>query len=248
MTKYFLQSAALLTAVLILAPLIVQAEEVSAELQAVRDSISLKFAEIAPEDILDSPIDGWYTVRKGAIIAYVSGDGRYLLQGDLIDLQSNANLSEESRNDARAKLMSTISEDDMIIFAPEKVEHVVSVFTDIDCTFCRRLHSQIDEYMANGIEIRYLLYPRNGPTSASWAKAESVWCADNRNEALTMAKQDEEYPTHTCDSSIVSRHYAMGQNVGLRGTPAIVLEDGTLFSGYLQPDQLKKAIIGAGGR
>jgi thiol:disulfide interchange protein DsbC len=126
------------------------------------------------------------------------------------------------------------------------VQHSVSVFTDIDCTFCRRLHSQIDDYMDQGIEIRYFLYPRNGPTSPSWAKAEKVWCADDRNEALTLAKLDKEYPTHTCDSSIVSNHYLIGQDVGLRGTPAIVLDDGTLFSGYLPPAQLKEAIVASG--
>jgi thiol:disulfide interchange protein DsbC len=100
--------------------------------------------------------------------------------------------------------------------------------------------------MEQGIEIRYFLYPRNGPTSASWAKAENVWCANDRNEALTLAKLDQEYPTHTCDASIVSTHYAIGQDVGLRGTPAIVLDDGTLFSGYLPPEKLKQAIIAAG--
>ncbi len=235
-----------LTAVLLFVSVPVSAEEVSAELQAVRDTVSEHFAEIGAEDIFESPIDGWYTIRKGAIIAYITGDGRYLLQGDLIDLEDNSNLSEQSRNEARGKMMTAVPNEDLIVFTPEKVEHTVSIFTDIDCTFCRRLHAQIDQYMAQGIEIRYFLYPRNGPTSPSWATAESVWCADDRNEALTLAKLDQEYPTHTCDSSIVSNHYAIGQDVGLRGTPAIVLDDGTLFSGYLPPDQLKQAIVAAG--
>jgi len=164
------------------------------------------------------------------------------LQGDLIDLENNSNLSEKSRNEARVNMLSAVSTDQLIVFSPDEVEYAVSVFTDIDCTFCRRLHSQIDEYMAQGIEIRYLLYPRNGPTSPSWAKSENVWCADDRNEALTLAKLDKEFPTRTCDASIVSKHYLIGQDVGLRGTPAIVLHDGTLFSGYMPPVQLKQAI------
>jgi thiol:disulfide interchange protein DsbC len=235
-----------LTAVLLFVSVPVSADEVSAELQLVRDTVSEHFAEIGAEDVFESPIDGWYTIRKGAIIAYITGDGRYLLQGDLIDLENNANLSEQSRNDARVIMMSAVPNEELIVFTPENVEHTVSIFTDIDCTFCRRLHAQIDQYMAQGIEIRYFLYPRNGPTSPSWAKAESVWCADDRNEALTLAKLDQEYPSRTCDSSVVSNHYAIGQDVGLRGTPAIVLDDGTLFSGYLPPDQLKQAIVDAG--
>ncbi|MCZ6826025.1 MAG: DsbC family protein [Gammaproteobacteria bacterium] len=247
MTKISVAAGVLLTAGLLLVSMPIQADdEVSAELQKVRDTVSEKFAEIGAENVFESPIDGWFTVRKGAIIAYISADSRYLLQGDLIDLENNTNLSEQARNDARAIMMSAVSDEEVIIFTPDEVEHTVSVFTDIDCTFCRRLHAQIDQYMEQGIEIRYFLYPRNGPTSASWAKAENVWCANDRNEALTLAKLDEEYPTHTCDASIVSTHYAIGQDVGLRGTPAIVLDDGTLFSGYLPPEKLKQAIIAAG--
>ena len=246
MHQLLLKAGTVLTAALLFVSVPVLAEEVSAELQAVRDTVSEHFAEIGAEDVFESPIDGWYTIRKGAIIAYITADGRYLLQGDLIDLENNANLSEESRNDARVIMMSAVPNEELIVFTPENVEHTVSIFTDIDCTFCRRLHAQIDQYMEQGIEIRYFLYPRNGPTSPSWAKAESVWCADDRNEALTLAKLDQEYPSRTCDSSIVSSHYAIGQDVGLRGTPAIVLDDGTLFSGYLPPEQLKQAIVDAG--
>lgn len=213
-----------------------------AELQHVRETVSGMFSGIEADDVFASEIDGWYTIRKGAIIAYISGDGRYLLQGDLIDLKESTNLSEKSRNGARAKMMSAVPEKELIVYTPETVRHTVSVFTDIDCTFCRRLHSQLDDYMAEGIEIRYFLYPRNGPTSESWVKAQNVWCADNRNEALTLAKLDKTFPMHECDSSVVSSHYAIGQDVGLRGTPAIVLEDGTLFSGYLPAKQLTEAI------
>ena len=213
-----------------------------AELEHVRETVSGMFSGIEADDVFASEIDGWYTIRKGAIIAYISGDGRYLLQGDLIDLKNSTNLSEKSRNGARAKMMSAVPQDELIVYTPETVRHTVSVFTDIDCSFCRRLHSQLDDYMAEGIEIRYFLYPRNGPTSESWVKAQNVWCADNRNEALTLAKLDKTFPMHECDSSVVSSHYAIGQDVGLRGTPAIVLEDGTLFSGYLPAKQLTEAI------
>ena len=214
----------------------------AAELQHVRETVASMFDGIDEEDIFPSDVDGWYTIRKGAIIAYISGDGRYLLQGDLIDLAEQVNLSEKDRNAARMKMMTSVDDDQAIVFTPDVVRHTVSIFTDIDCTFCRRLHNQIEEYMDEGIEVRYFLYPRNGPTSPSWAKAEQVWCSDNRNEALTLAKLDKTFPTRDCDSSIVSNHYSMGQDVGLRGTPAIVLEDGTLFSGYLPPQQLTEAI------
>lgn len=218
------------------------AAEADAELERVREKVSAKFDEIEPQHVVPSPIDGWYTVRKGAIVAYISADGRYLLQGDMIDLDRQANLTEEARNDARREMMAAVPDDDTIVFAPEEVKHTVSVFTDVDCTYCRRLHREIDEYNAKGIAVRYLLYPRNGPSSPSWAKAERVWCAADQNQALTLAKRDEKFESRSCGTPMVGKHYAMGQDVGLRGTPAIVLEDGTLLSGYLPPERLAAAL------
>lgn len=208
------------------------------ELLAAREIIAEKFSEIRPENVQKSPVDGWYTVRRGAMIAYVTGDGRYLLQGDLVDTEQQVNLTEKERDKARVEMMASVDEAHSITFSPKNVQHRVSVFTDIDCGYCRRLHAQIDQYLEKGIEVRYLLYPRNGPRSPSWTKAEQVWCADNRNEALTLAKLDKDFETQSCDSPTVSTHYALGQDVGLRGTPAIVLEDGRLVSGYLPPDGL----------
>jgi thiol:disulfide interchange protein DsbC len=220
----------------------VAAADEAAELEHVRDKVSGIFKEIEPEHVRKSPVEGWYTIRKGAIIAYISSDGRHLLQGDLIDLDAEVNLSELDRNEARLDLLGAISTDDMIVFRPETVKYTVTVFTDIDCTYCRRFHSQIEDYLAQGIEVRYLLYPRNGPAAESWAKAEQVWCADDRNEALTLAKLGRQVETRSCDASIVHKHYAAGQDVGLRGTPAIVLQDGTLVSGYLPPMELTQAL------
>ncbi len=214
------------------------AAEDDAQLELVRKKVDEMFDMIEPEDVKASPVDGWYTIQKGAITAYISGDGRYLLQGDLIDLENQLNLSEVSRTEARRELMATVSDDEVIKFTPSEVKYSVAVFTDVDCTYCRRLHSQIEEYMAHGIEIRYLLYPRNGPASKSWNTAEEVWCANDRADALTLAKLDRAFESSKCDSHIVQDHYVIGRDVGLTGTPAIVLDDGTLIGGYLPPDQL----------
>jgi thiol:disulfide interchange protein DsbC len=204
-----------------------------------RERVAELFESIAPENVKSSPIDGWYTIQKGSLVAYISKDGRYLLQGDLIDLDTKVNLSEESRTDARRELMSRVPDNEVILFSPDEVKYSVTVFTDVDCTYCRRLHSQIEEYMANGIEIRYLLYPRGGPASASWNTSEAVWCARDRSEALTLAKLDREFESSSCDASIVQDHYILGQEVGLAGTPAIVLDDGEMIAGYMPPDALK---------
>jgi thiol:disulfide interchange protein DsbC len=209
-----------------------------AALEEVRAKMNAMFEEIKPENVDRSPIDGWYTVSKGSVVAYVSEDGRYLLQGDLIDLDSQVNLSEKTRSDARRQVLASIADDQTIMFSPADVKHTVTVFTDVDCTYCRKLHGQMDEYLAEGIAIRYMLYPRNGPASRSWSTSEDVWCASDRNLALTAAKLDRDFKTNKCDASTISKHYMLGQNVGLSGTPAIVFDDGTMISGYLPPASL----------
>ena len=209
-----------------------------AALEDVRAKMSTMFESIEPENINRSPVDGWFTIHQGSIIAYVSEDGRYLLQGDLIDLDNQVNLSEQRRNTTRRDLLATLGDDDAILFSPTEVKHSVTVFTDVDCAYCRKLHSQIDEYMDKGIEVRYLLYPRNGPASKAWSTSEEVWCAKDRGEALTLAKLDREFETSQCDASAITNHYGLGRDIGLSGTPAIVLEDGTMIAGYLPPAQL----------
>ena len=214
------------------------AEDADAGLQDVRAKMSAMFDSIDPENINASPVEGWYTIQQGPIVAYVSEDGRYLLQGDLIDLDLQVNLTERSRSTARRDLIAEVSDDEAILFSPVDIKHSVTVFTDIDCTYCRKLHSQIDQYLEQGIQVRYLLYPRNGPASKSWSTSEDVWCADDRNQALTAAKLDRKFDTSQCDASMITEHYGVGRDIGLSGTPAIVLDDGTLIAGYLTPAQL----------
>ena len=221
------------------------AAETDPQLEAVRAKVSSLFEAIDPEHVNPSPIEGWYIVQKGPIVAYISADGRYLMQGDLIDLDLQVNLTEQSRNSVRRELVASLEDDDSILFSPAEPKYSVTIFTDIDCTYCRRLHAQINEYMDLGIAVRYLLYPRNGPASRAWTKSEDVWCAQDRNQALTAAKLDRDFETTKCDASMINKHYALGQGVGLSGTPAIVFDDGTLVGGYLPPAALSARLESA---
>jgi thiol:disulfide interchange protein DsbC len=237
-------SLAIVACIVFLASAGACAADADAELEKVRTKVSTLFDSIEPQHVNKSPVDGWYTVQKGSIVAYISADGRYLLQGDLIDLDRQVNLSEESRTEARRELVAGLDDEESILFAPAEPRHSVTIFTDIDCTYCRKLHSQIDEYLEQGIAVRYVLYPRNGPASRAWTTSEDVWCARDRNRALTAAKLDREFETSKCDASMVTRHYSLGRDIGLTGTPAIVLEDGTLIGGYLPPAALSARIGG----
>lgn len=192
-----------------------------------------------PEELHASPIAGMYELARGTDIAYVSADGKYAIAGDLYELATDQNLTENARRAERTKLLASVPESQMVVFSPKDPKYTVSVFTDVDCTYCRKLHSQIADYNRLGIRVRYMFFPREGPDTESWAKAEQVWCSPNRNEALTRAKLDESIPgPKHCAGSPVAREYALGQDVGVRGTPAIVLDDGEMLPGYLPPAML----------
>lgn len=196
------------------------------------------FPEVRSEQISPSPIPGLYELRVGPQIAYVSADGRYLVRGDIIDVMSDANVSEERRAGARLAAIDDIGEARMIVFTPRQVKHTISVFTDVDCGYCRKLHREIGEYMARGIRVRYLFFPRSGPNTEGWAKAEKVWCSADRADALTRSKRGEVLATKACSPTPVRDHYSLGLSFGVTGTPAIITDTGELVPGYVPAAEL----------
>jgi thiol:disulfide interchange protein DsbC len=219
--------------------------EPSAE-QAVRERLQKAFPGNPVTDVRKSPMKGIYEVSIGGEVAYVSEDGKYLLHGDLLDIGSQKNLTEERRQAARSKLLTRIGEQDMIIFSPKKPKYTVTVFTDIDCGYCRVLHKDMKGYEEQGIAIRYLFFPRAGLNSESARKADAVWCAKDRRDALTRAKQGESLPPGKCKTPVAA-HYQAGVDIGVRGTPAIVTQDGRMIPGYQPPAELRKTLDSAGG-
>ena len=192
----------------------------------------LKFGEITP-----SPVPGLYEVVLGHKLAYVTENGRYLMQGTLIDIEMQKDLTEPRVNAIKSKAITSLNEEMMVIFGPEKAKHNVTVFTDIDCGYCRKLHSEIDQYMEQGIRIRYLFYPRAGIGNSSYAKAVSVWCADDRKAAMTKAKSGEPIENRECENPVQS-DMALGEQMGVSGTPALVLDSGKMIPGYVPADRL----------
>lgn len=214
----------------------VLAEEVS---EADKARILSALPELAGSTVQPSPIEGMYEVMFSGQILYVSEDGQYLLQGDLFDVVKEVNVTEERRQTLRQLAVAEVNEADMIVFSPEEVKHTVTVFTDIDCGYCRKLHREMSGYNERGIEVRYMSFPRNGPDTAGWFKAENVWCSKDRNDALTRAKAGEEVLVDECESIVtVTDQYNLGRTLGIRGTPAIILENGQLLPGYVAPNEL----------
>ena len=191
-----------------------------------------------PEELRASAVPGVWELTRGADIVYVTGDGKYAFTGDLVELANNNNLTEQHRRELRVKAIGNFPESEMLIFGPKDPKYTVTVFTDVDCPYCRKLHSQMAAYNRLGIRVRYVLYPRTGPSTESWTKAEQVWCSGDRNAALTRAKLGEELKAKPCADNPVARSYALGQEFALEGTPAIIMPSGEMLPGYVPPDVL----------
>ena len=234
----------LLVIVLLSASTVVQSEGETRNTAEIEKVLARLFPGTSPDSIGESNISGLYEVVYGAQVAYISGDGRFVFKGDILDLQKGENISEKSRRGARLEILSTISEKDMIIFAPEKPKHTISIFTDIDCGYCRKLHSEIQNYNKLGIGIRYLSYPRSGIGSPSYNKAISVWCSKDRKQSITEAKAGQAIssPAENCDSKIIERQIVVAEKVGIQGTPLIVLEDGGMLPGFVPPQKLLEVL------
>lgn len=201
---------------------------------AVRSAVLKAVPGAVIDNIKPSVIPGYREVAIGGHVVYVSADGKYLMQGSLIDLGSRNNLTEASEGVLRRAVLDAVPRDRRIIFSPAKPKYRITVFTDIDCGYCRKLHAQIGDYMKAGISVEYLFFPRAGLASESFTKAVNVWCAPDRRKALTDAKADRPVAKRTCANPI-TMDFALGRKLGVDGTPAIYAADGTQLGGYLSP-------------
>ncbi|MEZ5542722.1 MAG: thioredoxin fold domain-containing protein [Pseudomonadota bacterium] len=209
------------------------------------DTIRKAVSNVLPDATIDAitpaPIPGISEVLLGTKLYYVSNDGKYIIDGTLIELATRTDLSAQRLSSVRHELMKKVSEKDMIIFPADKPRHTLTVFTDIDCGYCRKLHNDIASYNAEGITVRYLPFPRTGPNTPSYYKAVSVWCSEDRRDALTRAKSGADIPRTTCDNPVLTS-LELGHELGVSGTPALVLEDGQLLPGYVPPKKLAQVL------
>ena len=210
---------------------------------AVPATVSRALAQILPgqqpDQISTTPVNGIYEAVYGPQVVYITADGQYVFNGDLYALGTRTNLTDAKRKQGRLRLLNSIDPATFITFKPKKIKYVVTVFTDVDCTFCRKMHSEINTYLNRGIEIRYASYPRTGVNSSSYYKAVSVWCAPDRQAALTRAKTGALPEKRTCDNP-VDEQMAIAEQLGIDGTPLLVFADGSMVPGYMDAGQMQQ--------
>ena len=209
--------------------------------QSVPQIVQDKAAELIPDRLPDSvvatPVAGLYEVTFGIQVVYLFEDGQHLLSGDLINLDQGTNLTEDARKSGRKSVIDGLDEAGMVVFSPSETISSITVFTDTECGYCVRLHNEIDQLLAAGVEVRYLGYPRAGVQSPSFDTLVSVWCSDDPQQAMTDAKSGRTVEPRSCKTDI-ARHMEAAEGVGVRGTPTIVLQDGKTIPGYVPAGEL----------
>lgn len=216
-----------------------------ADEDAVRASFQQRFPQAHIDHLSESPIPGIFEVGLGSRVFYVSGDGRYVFNGKLIDLDTREDLTESYLSKVRLRTLAAFDESRMIIFEPNgETRHTITTFTDVDCGYCRKMHSEIQSYADLGIRVRYMFYPRAGVQSESYEKAVSVWCAADRRKELTFAKTGGVPERRTCENP-VKEHMAIARQLGLQGTPMTITESGEQIMGYLPAPELFAQMEGA---
>lgn len=204
-------------------------------------ALSRLLPDVEVDSVEETPIAGIYQVVIGPDIIYMSRDARYVIKGEIIDINERRNLTEDVRAVSRVKLLDSIDKNEYIEFASENIKDTIYVFTDVDCGYCRKLHNDVAELNSLGISIRYLAYPRAGVESATGREMSNVWCSKDRQNALTAAKNREPVEGNKCDDPVADQ-YALGRKLGVRGTPAIYLSDGRMLPGYMPPNEIVKQI------
>ena len=191
--------------------------------------------------ISETPIDNLLMVQINGDIVYATADGRFLIQGRVVDMETREDLTEGAKSEIRRDLLASIDQSKQITFAPEKPSYDLMVFTDIDCGYCRKLHAQMEEYNQQGIAIHYMAFPRAGVGSRSYEKFVSVWCASDQLEAMTLAKAGSEPDPAQCENP-VAEQYQLGLDLGVSGTPSLVTAEGQMIPGYVPPEQLRERL------
>ena len=221
--------------------------------QAIRETLKSLQPDLQIEAISESPLPGMYQVQlKGGRLLYTSADAQFVLQGFLFQIKDGktVNLTEQAESKGVAKEINAIPTAEMVVFpADEKAEKKthITVFTDTDCGYCQKLHSELAELNRRGVEVRYVAFPRQGIGSHSYNTLVSVWCAKDRREAMNLAKTRQAVPDAQCENP-VAKQFQLGQMIGVQGTPSIVLANGQMIPGYQPAPQLAKAALAAAGK
>lgn len=215
----------------------------------VRKALQSLAPQVEVDSVAPAALPGFYQVIASGQLVYVSTDGKYLLHGDLVDLASKTNVSDQGWAKFRQAELAKVPASESIVYAPAHPKYTVTIFTDVNCGYCRALHKHIADFNKAGIAVKYLAWPREGITTTAgrptptYTEMVSVWCAADRKAAFNEAKNGHAPKSASCTNPVESE-FDLGVKLGVSGTPTIIAADGRILGGYVTPTQLLKALQG----
>ncbi|MES2682518.1 MAG: DsbC family protein [Pseudomonadota bacterium] len=213
--------------------------------EALKAKLNATMPELQLEAVRASAIPGLFEVQRGSLFGYVTADGRFLISGDLINLETGEELTEGSRKQMRAELVAALGDQSVAYDPPNpKPETTVTVFVDVDCGYCKKLHDELPSYNALGIGFRYVFFPRAGLGSDSERQLDAAWCSPDRKGAVTRAIHGEKFTVAAC-ATPTKKHYELAAKLGVRGTPMMILPTGEIVNGYVPADRLAERLVAA---
>ncbi len=211
----------------------------------IKQRLVKQIPELSDAKVSATPVAGLYSVQQGAFVFYTSADANYVLRGDLLSLVDQRNLTEEAQQSFRVSVLKRLSEKDTINFVPEKAKpsHTITVFTDVDCPYCHQMHQMVPKLLEAGIAVRYVMYPRAGIDSPSYQKTVHAWCQRANKAELDQLMKGGAAPAKlmTCAHPI-KQQFELANELGLQGTPSIILADGRLIPGLAPFDELVRVV------
>ena len=222
-----------------------QASTVATDTKQVRAELAKMMPAASSAVITETPAENVFQVEVQGSFYYAYVDGDHILFGDLLNTKDKVNLGQEQKAKRISDTIASVSTEKMIVYGPKDAKRHITVFTDIDCGYCRKLHQEVPQLNEAGIQVRYLAFPRAGVGSNSHKKYVSVWCNADQQSALTDAKAGKNVPAASCENP-VAETYQLGQDVGVEGTPTIIFDDGSMTPGYIPSDSLIQR-MGLGG-
>ena len=193
------------------------------------------------ESIEPSSLKGIYKVYYGDLQPiYVSEDGSFFIYGDMYKIGASniTNITKEEIKGRRSDILNSIPSNELITFKSSNELFSITVFTDVDCGYCRKFHNEIKDFNDLGISVNYVAFPRSGLDSVSYNKIVTAWCSKDPKSVLTKMKQGIDGELSMCQDHPVEVHFLLGQKIGITGTPAIIKSNGELLPGYLPPEEL----------
>lgn len=190
------------------------------------------------QSVKPAVISGFYEVQINGQIVYLSEDGEKIISGDIYDLKKKISYTEQTKTGLRKAAIGTVKDEDKVIYKAKDEKYKVTVFTDITCGYCVKLHEHIADYNDAGITVEYLAFPRAGIGSQPQKDMQNIWCASDKTAALTKAKLSRKTPSKSCEGSQVVEQFLLGQDLGVNATPTMIFSDGELQAGYIKPDDL----------